>query len=318
MKFFRAALFLAVSAVVSWHFLLRPADFAPTAAPKIARVEIAVAPGVVPEVVPEKAAPESVPPTPESTPVTPPAAQPPVPQPAPQPEAPQPEPTPTPAPPAPERGDPDGEEEVKNTDPVPEVSKEEQARGEIASIRGSSEKVQRAADELSGKTRRGFRTVLYSAAEDQLAIARTFGEQLVLVPRKGLDPKRPYYFVLNAAGGDISSGAVRRVDAKPPLAQYRQYRDLFAFEYSDLPDAVRVLRRKVTVRSDVFLFAALIPPSEWAVVMSRRAASLQLSGRKIEDLRRAEMRYVALPGGGYDIRVKQLIFADGSRWTQTS
>jgi hypothetical protein len=312
-KLIRACLFLALSAVVSWHFLLRPSDLSPAQTPKIARVEIAVAPGVVPEeTVPEKTAPEKT--VPEDT--IPEAAEPetdaqePAAEPAPVPPIPQPDETP----PAPERGDPDGDEDVEETEPVPEVSKEEQTRGEIASIRGSAKKVKRAADELSGKTRRGFRTVLYSSAEDQLAIARTFGEQLVLVPRKGLDPKRPHYYLLDASG----AGTVRRVAAKAPLEQFRQYRDFFAFEYSDLPDAVRGLRRKVTVRSDVFLFAALIPPSEWAVVMSRRAAALQDSGRKIEDLRRAEMRYVALPGGGYDIRVKQLLFADGSRWTQTS
>jgi hypothetical protein len=304
MRLLRASLFLAVSAVVSWHFLLRPTDTAPAKAPKIARIEIAVAPGVVPEPAADEAPSEAAPET--NT------------EPAPAPEIPEaPIPEPEEAPPPPERGDPDGEEDIEASEPVPEVSKEEQARGEIASIRGSSVKVQRAADELSGKTRRGFRTVLYSSAEDQLAIARTFGEQLVLVPRKGLDPKRPYYYLLDAADSDSSTGSVRRIAEKAPLEQFRQYRDFFAFEYSDLPDAVRGLRRKVTVRSDVFLFAALIPPSEWAVVMSRRATALQQSGSKIEDLRRAEMRYVALPGGGYDIQVKQLIFADGSRWTQT-
>jgi len=314
MKLLRAGMFLAVSTVVSWHFLLRPSDIAPVKAPKIARIEIAVAPGVVPEQNTPEADSEDTPVTPPAPPQSEPAPN------APQPPVPEQEETPS----APERGDPDGDEDAEDSDPVPAkpprppeddedtVSKEDQARGEIASIRGSSENVQRAADELSGKTRRGFRTVLYSSASDQLAIARTFGEQLVLVPRKGLDPKRPHYYLLDAAG----SGTVRRVSAKPPLEQFRQYRDFFAFEYSDLPAAVRALRRKVTVRSDVFLFAALIPPSEWAVVMSRRAAALGESGRKIEDLRRAEMRYVALPGGGYDIRVKQLIFADGSRWTQ--
>ena len=75
-------------------------------------------------------------------------------------------------------------------------------------------------------------------------------------------------------------------------------------------------------RGAIFLFAALIPPSEWAVVMARRAAALEAcareqgKARRLEDLRRVEMRYVALPGGGFDIAVKQLVFADGTRWTQ--
>jgi hypothetical protein len=269
----RGLLFLAVSALLSWHFLLR----VPTAAPAIPqgpeRMEIAVAPGIVPPAVEQ---------TPEITP------------------EPEPEPEPEIVPPPPERGDPDGDKEEKRAEPVPEEKPQpketasQRARREVEEIRESEEQVEKAADEVTGKTRQGFRTVLYSAAEDQLAIARYFGEQLVVVPRKGLDPRRPHYYLVDAGG----SGTVTRVDEKAPLDRFRQYRDFFAFEYS------------------------VIPPSEWAVVMARRAAALEAcareqgKARRLEDLRRVEMRYVALPGGGFDIAVKQLVFADGTRWTQ--
>jgi len=282
MRVLRGGLYLAVSAALSWHFLLRAPSTAPSLPQPPAKVELAVAPSVVP------------------------------PAPAVQPE-PEPEPEPEPAPPPPERGDPDGDEDEESTDPVPAPEKEEKStRRAVEEIRASEEDVARAAEEVSGKTRKGFRTVLASAAGDQLAIARYFGETLVLVPRAGLDPRRPHYYRIDAGG----EPGVTRIDGKPPLDAFRQYRDFFAFEYADLPPAVRTLRRKVPVRQDVYLFAALIPPSEWAVVMARRAAALDAAGRAAEDLRRVEMRYEALPGGGFDIEVTRLVFADGTRWTR--
>ena len=294
MSVVRALLFLALSAVLSWQFLLRQPDAAPLLPQPVARTELAVAPAVVPETSKSEPRPEER-------------------------MEPQPEPTPPPK----ERGDPDGDESEERDDPVPEKkpaeSREQKIRREHDDIRQSSEQIEEATSEVTGETRRGFRTVLYSAAEDQLAIARYFGEQLVVVPRKGLDPRRPHYFLVDAG----AAGTVNRVNEKAPLHRFRQYRDFFAFEYSDLPGVVRALRRKVPVRSEIFLFAALIPPSEWAVVMARRVAALDTcqreqtgQARTIEDLRRVEMRYVALPGGGFDIEVKQLVFADGKRWTQ--
>ncbi|MHC4849215.1 MAG: hypothetical protein ACYTEG_12270 [Planctomycetota bacterium] len=300
MSLVRALLFLAVSAVLSWHFLLRHTGEVPVLPQGAERMEMAVAPGIVPDAEPEANAAAEIEPPAEVTP------------------------EPQPAPPPPERGDPDGDKEEKNAEPIPEETKPaetsaQRARREVEQIRESGEQVEKAAEEVSGKTRQGFRTVLYSSAEDQLAIARYFGEQLVVVPRKGLDPRRPHYYLVDAGG----NGDVTRIDEKAPLDRFRQYRDFFAFEYSDLPGVVRSLRRKVPIRSEIFLFAALIPPSEWAVVMARRATALEncrreLGGeaRGLEDLRRVEMRYVALPGGGFDIGVKQLVFADGTRWTQ--
>ncbi|MEM8882848.1 MAG: hypothetical protein AAGD14_02120, partial [Planctomycetota bacterium] len=192
----------------------------------------------------------------------------------------------------------------------------ERVRREISEIQSSPEKIEEAAAEVSGRTRRGFRTVFYSSAEDQLAIARFFGEPVVLVPRKGLDPRNHFYYRVDGASFD----KIVRVNEKPPTNRFRQYRDLSSYEYAELPGMMRALRRRVPVRSDIYLFASLIPPSEWAVVIARRQAALatcqqQLSGaRSLQDLRRVEMRYVPLSGGGFDIEVKQLVFADGTRW----
>ncbi len=129
------------------------------------------------------------------------------------------------------------------------------------------------------------------------------------MPRAGLDPQRPHYFRLRA-GSEIEE-----VKERPPLERFRQYRNLFAFPYDDLPSALRRLRRAVPNRGDVYLFAALIPASEWAVVITRRAAALADAGRSLDDVRRVTMRYVALPGGGFDIRVAEIRFTDGTRWT---
>jgi hypothetical protein len=172
---------------------------------------------------------------------------------------------------------------------------------------------------VTGEARRGFRTVFLCAGRDQLAIARFFGEPLVLVPRAGLDPERPYFFRIEAG----PAPRVVRVDQAAPLSAFRQYRDLFAFPYDTLPEAVRRLRRSVPDRQEVYLFAALIPPAEWAVVIARREAALSEFNRlhrghprTMEEVRRVTMRYAPLPGGGFDVRVTQILFSDGTHWTK--
>ena len=97
MSLVRALLFLAVSAVLSWHFLLRHAGNVPVLPQGAERMEMAVAPGIVPEA---NAASEVEPPA-EVTP----------------------EPQPAPVPPPPERGDPDGDKDEKNAEPIPEETK---------------------------------------------------------------------------------------------------------------------------------------------------------------------------------------------------
>jgi len=143
---------------------------------------------------------------------------------------------------------------------------------------------------------------------------------VLLIPRKGLDPRNHHYFVIDAARSDET----RRVNGTPP-SNFRQVRDLLDrdIRYASLPTALKTLRRQVTLSSDIFLFAAAIPAREWAIVMARRAAALERCNdefggptRTLKDLRRVKMRYVPLAGGGFDIQVKEFVFADGKRWKQ--
>ena len=165
--------------------------------------------------------------------------------------------------------------------------------------------------EIAGEERRGFATVLLAAPEDQLAIARFFGEELVLVPREALDPEasEPHWF--RVATG---SAQVEEVHGRAPLEGYRQYRDLFDYDYSRLPDAVRELRRRSASRRDVYVFAALIPAREWAVVVARRGEALARSGRELAEVRRFVLRYLELAEGAFDLTVDHIVFADGSRY----
>lgn len=161
--------------------------------------------------------------------------------------------------------------------------------------------------ELSGEVRRGFDTVLLAAPEEQLDIARAFGEELVLVPRRALDPAgKAHYFRLELDGAP----RVERVGEAPPL-ELRRYRDLFDYEYARLPEGLRNLRRSVLARSEVYIFAALIPLSEWAVVVGRRREALDAAGLTADDVRRFDMRYVRTASGQFDLRVESIVLADG-------
>jgi hypothetical protein len=242
-----------------------------------------------------------------------------------------------PAPPPPELGAPEGEEDgeaapAASTEEEPEVLEEEVAEAEPAvsaadapaetdaapgpptseTLMADAELLDDARSELAGEIRQGFATALLAAPQDQVDIARFFREELVLVPRRALDPsaERPHYFRL-----DVEDGArVERVDERPPLEGYRQYRDLFDYEYARLPAALRELRRSVLTRSEIYLFAALIPAREWAVVVGRRRAALDESGRAQEDVRRFVLRYERRPDAGFDVRVDEIVFRDGTRF----
>jgi hypothetical protein len=321
----RSLLYLAVSALVSWHLLLRPPVDAPIQPTPVKRVELAVAPEVEQPAPPEpEQQPEAIPPPPPPPPAPPTETAPEAAEPTETvEEIPDPEPTPTP-PPA-EAGAPEGDEEEERTEPVPEqkpIATAERIRAEIENIASSERLVEEAHEELAGRTRRGFTTEFDTATADQLAIARFFGEQVLLIPRKGLDPRNHHYFLIDAA----QSFDTRRVNAAPP-GDIRQVRDLLDrdIRYASLPHPLKTLRRQVTLASEIYLFAAPIPPREWAIVMARRAAALErcnveLGGpeRTLEDLRRVKMRYVPLKGGVFDIQVKEFVFADGARWTQNT
>ena len=170
--------------------------------------------------------------------------------------------------------------------------------------------------ELTGEADVGFSTVLRSEAADQLDIARAFGEEVVLVPRAALDPEAAsaasWYRI---APESLQRGRprVEEVSGPPPTDRYRRYRDLFPFEYSRLPSALRELRNSTVRRSDVFVFAALIPPSEWAVVIGRRRAALDALGLAEEDVEQFVLRYVRRGGDEIDVVVDRVLTADGRR-----
>ena len=173
------------------------------------------------------------------------------------------------------------------------------------------ELVEAARREMNGEVRRGFATVIVSAPEDQLDLARAFGEELVLVPKAALDPENPgrWYRLSLDAGARVVP-----VDGPVPLARYTQYRDLFAFDYERLPEPLRTLRRQVVARSDVYLFAALIPAAEWAVVIGRREDALAQSTRSLEEVESFVLRAVRRTDGSFDFDVDEIAFADGTRF----
>jgi hypothetical protein len=293
----RGLILLAIAAALSyWLLLYRPGEpILPTSTPPARTTELAVAPEV------SAAQPEEAPP--------------PVPVPAVTVDEPEPERPP------PETGDPDGEDEVEEPAPAPakEPREADRIRKEIAELTEEPQLLRQAEDEVAGRTRKGFQTVFLSAASDQLAIARAYEEHLILVPRAGLDPERPHYFRLLPT----AEPRVVEIDEKLPLERFRQYRNLFAYPYEDLPRPLRDLRRSVPNRGEVYLFAALIPPSEWALVIARREEALAECNRRqpggkrsLDEVRRFTMRYAPLPGGGFDIRVAQIQFADGTRWSR--
>jgi len=201
--------------------------------------------------------------------------------------------------------------------PPPEPEPASQAgkegpRAAIESLMHDTELLAEARTELAGGLHKGFSTVLLAAPEEQVEIARFFGEELVLVPRTALDPSHPSpeYFRLSVTGAP----SVERIGGGPPLEDHRQYRDLFDYEYARLPAALRELRRSLVARGDVYLFAALLSTQEWALVIARRRDALESAGRTQAEVRRFVLRYVHLPGGGFDLRPEELVFTDGSRF----
>lgn len=239
----------------------------------------------------------------------------------------------SPTPPPPEAGAPDGSEsghalpaeaaatEVDEPQPDSGSESEPEPRPDpaessgpaaIESLISDGELLASARSELSGEVPKGFATVFVTAPEDQVAIARFFGEELVLVPRAAMDPETtdPSWFRLCVGAAE----RIEHVRGRPPLARYRQYRDLFDYEYARLPGALRDLRRSVLLRSEVYLFAALIPPGEWAAVIGRRREALEWAGRDAADVRRVVVRYDRRSNEKYDIAVQEIVFHDGTRF----
>jgi len=211
------------------------------------------------------------------------------------------------SPPPAELGAPDGEGEVA----AAQASSAASENVTVEAAMSSEALLSDATAELSGEVRPGFATVLLAAPEEQLDVARFFGEEVVLIPKSALegDTETARYFRL-ALDGTARVESVRGMEV---LEKYRQYRDLFDYEYARLPQALRELRRSVLTRADVYLFGALIPAREWAVVVQRRREALAASGRSAEEARRFILRYRSRPEGGFDLQVEDIVFTDGSR-----
>lgn len=298
----RQLLFLALASGVSWWFLLRvPTDSEAIPVPSDIPAALSVDTQIDAPEPPSKAGPASAEPLAKTAPSQPTPAQ------------------DRSAPPPPELGAPEGKTdpeatpvpaEVAHKDRAEEIPLAESSGTPVDELRQDPELLEEARREFEGEVRRGFSTVLLAAPEDQLDLARTFGEELVLVPRAALDPSaaNPTYFRLRRSG----SPSVERVQQSPPLESYRQYRDLFDYEYSRLPEPLRELRRSVVSRDEVYLFAALIPVSEWAVVLGRRQEALEQLGTDPDSIRRFTLRYVRTRTGGFDLQVEQVELADGS------
>ena len=215
----------------------------------------------------------------------------------------------------PERGAPGGD--ANGLVPVaPKATARAEGQVSAAVLMQDASLQDAAAEELEGPLRRGFQTVFLANPEDQIAIARFFGEELVLVPRAALamDRARASWYRLDAHSLRVEEvqGQHARWEA------FRHYRDLFAYDYAGLPEPLRRLRRAMLVRSEIYLFAAMIPVREWAVFIARRTAALAAAGRELDDVRKFVLRYRKDAAGAFDLEVESIVFADGKRWDQRS
>ena len=327
MALVRQVFTLAVAAALSWWVFLgfdhRPELASappppPAASVVLTPVSLEPAERAQPETLAAAAASEE---QPEEQPDEPPAAEPP----APLADLDLPEPEPTPEPPPAELGAPEGEGEVAAESSSDEEQPAEAEASETAELEpaeddsvsaeqamASEELVSAAKSELSGDVRPGFATVLLAAPEEQLDIARFFGEEIVLVPKSALDissgDARYFRLVLDGVP------RVESVGGTTSLEGFRQYRDLFEYEYARLPGPLRELRRSVLTRNEIYLFGALIPAREWAVVIQRRREALDQSGRDASETRRFVLEYRPRAQGGFDLKVEEIVFADGDRF----
>jgi len=209
----------------------------------------------------------------------------------------------------------DGPEVPEGETPAPEVgvpegTGEDAPAGDVrdaGDLMRDEELLAAARAELSGDTRRGFETTLLASPEEQLDIARYFDEELVLIPRRALSGEHPRYFRL-----DPRTGVVAGVDGPPPT-RFRHYRDFLDYEYERLPARLRDLRKSVLSRNEIYVFGALIPLEEWALVVGRRRRALADTGRSAEEVGSFTIQYVARPEGRYDVVVREIRFADGTR-----
>lgn len=205
-------------------------------------------------------------------------------------------------------GTEDAERREAQETPEPAPQPERPTTDELAT---DVDLLRQAEDELSGvDVALGFATTLISEPEQQLQIARAFGEEILLVPKAALGSDS------DAASFRLRPGVSNRKETLlglPDLQNARQHRDLFAYDPGRLPEEIRELRRSVIRRDEVFLFAAMIPASEWAVVIGRRREAVEAAGVSESEVERYVLRYVPVTGDKFDFFVEELHLADGTK-----
>ncbi len=168
--------------------------------------------------------------------------------------------------------------------------------------------------ELAGEASQGFATTILARPEDELDLARFFGERIVMIPKQAFGSEDPWWY-----GLDLATGEIRRHDGAPPLAavqQAREYRSQYIDQgqYPRLPDAIRAFRRSFlgTSWKDIYFFGALLSEAEWALVIARRQKALAAAPDPTKPVRRFVLAYRRLDGGAFDLQVRRIEFADGS------
>lgn len=208
--------------------------------------------------------------------------------------------------------EPEGQADARASE-APAVDAAAALAEEIERVQENEELLELAASEIRGDAKPGFSTVLLSAPEDQLDIARAFGERLILVPYAAFDEEdagRGHHVL------DIrSTPRVQRVAGTPELGAFGRYRDLLQYEFKRLPAPLQDLRMTVIRSDQIAYFAALIPANEWALVIDRRRAALAALQLAPEEVEQVQMRYVRAGRSAFDIRVSAIVTADGRRLT---
>ncbi|MEM9802179.1 MAG: hypothetical protein AAGA20_17775 [Planctomycetota bacterium] len=249
------------------------------------------------------------------------------PPPEPEPEPPVEVPVEEPELPPDEAGSREGTEEGEAAedvpDPVPEAEAETAPRAAETEAKGAKrtraaelmrddELLDAAASELAGEAAIGFTTRIYSSPEEELEIARAFGEEIVLVPTAAKDTSASdvVSYRLDLSG----TPRVVTVSGIPPrMMNTKRTRDFLQYDFSSLPKPLRELRTSIPRRDEIWVFAALIPVEEWAIVVGRRREAAEALGVAEEDVERYDLRYVRTPEGEIDIVVHRVVLTDGRR-----
>lgn len=310
MSLLRHALVLGATALVTWWLLfMAPAPVLAQAEPNADRPAMrAQLQPMAQEVASAAVENEAAPPQAEDAPPEPAEPEPAASEPAPM----APNPTETEPVAAAELGSRSGTEEAERREaPLEPAEATDAPRASAGDLARDSQLLLQAEKELGGaEVALGFTTTLISEPEQQLQIAKAFGEEIVLVPKAALlEDSEALSYRLRPA----RSSSMETLRGLPDLRRSRQHRDLFAYDLGRLPTEIRALRRNVIRRDEVFLFAALIPAAEWAIVIGRRREAVLAAGIDESNVERYVLRYVPTPRGGFDFLVEEIRLADGER-----